>query len=954
MNCRKLLGRLIGVFLIISVIVVGEIGSGIVHNDIYAADYSNGGCVSWVKARASQIGVSLPATGLNSYGVYGASAYWSKLPSYGYSTGSEPAANALAVWEFSSVSSYRTYGHVAYVESVNGNNVTLTEGGVPAKYSYGGNSGVRQVTVNKSAVASLGGCSGFLGYIYLKDKPSTSYNPEGCVDSITGGKGQFSIAGWTFDRDEIAVSNDVHVYVGNDLVGGWTANSSRTDVDAVYQCGAFHGFDLSITTDKTGWQHVAVYAINKGGGSNVLIGEKDIYIEEGDKEAPIISDVEISNKTKEGYTVTCTVKDNVGVTKVMFPSWNSSSTTGNDAVWLEGTISGNKATCRVNYKDLKKCKYGADYMTHIYAYDAAGNSSCYDTEGVYFGIKRVEDSKKIEKTENGFRITEKIEFSSCTLEDFKYVKPRFIVRKKYVANAIYEGYITDDTLIVDITDDKVDSWFAVSSGIEMFYFINCLSDDWGGYMYCKDDNSLDEFTNLINKTEIETEVLNEKDLKVKKGKKVDINTVSSPRIESNYLFNSGKKIIYDTVWFGDYPQTEILSDSSVYVELQQATGWVDNEIILNGTKYKRMTYRDASYVLGDDSLYYDYFYDWNIEEEGEKYHYFVYEPIKWRILDVEDNKVLLLSDVVLDAQPFNKIDCGSYWENCTIRSWMNGYSSEKNTKGIDYTEYNFIDKAFSDLESKAIILSQITNEDNNYYDQDRESQIITECGNDTEDKIFLLSKNDICNEKYGFSNEFTLNDEARRCLTSDYSIAMGKAKLPFKDSKYGNYYLRTNGVTESCVAVTDFTGKLSLYGTMDNLSNTGFRPAMWVDVSDENPVCYYAGTVCTDGMVIEEMLEYQVPEASDDTIGASTGGSVMVTDKNIDSITGKQYGDSDLDGKITLKDAQLALKAALGIDKISDDVARIMSGGKDKVVLKNAQIILKLALGIDKTYYNVE
>ncbi len=131
-----------------------------------AADYTNNGCVRWVKDRAAQIGITLPSTGKNKYNLDGASAYWDTLSSYPH--GSEPAPNALAVWEYNNGSDGAggKYGHVAFVESVDGDNVTVTEGGCKG-YSYNGHTGVIKRTQSKSKMATLGNCSGFYGYIYL-------------------------------------------------------------------------------------------------------------------------------------------------------------------------------------------------------------------------------------------------------------------------------------------------------------------------------------------------------------------------------------------------------------------------------------------------------------------------------------------------------------------------------------------------------------------------------------------------------------------------------------------------------------------------------------------------------------------------------------------------------------------------------------------------------------------
>lgn len=95
-----------------------------------------------------------------------------------------------------------------------------------------------------------------------------------------------------------------------------------------------------------------------------------------DTQKPAISDATITDITKDGYTVTCAISDNVGVVSMKFPSWNSDIHTGNDATWLTGTITGHMASVRVNLADLKSGSIQGNYMTHIYAYDAAGNSTC--------------------------------------------------------------------------------------------------------------------------------------------------------------------------------------------------------------------------------------------------------------------------------------------------------------------------------------------------------------------------------------------------------------------------------------------------------------------------------------------------------------------------------------------------------------------------------------------------
>ena len=134
-----------------------------------------------------------------------------------------------------------------------------------------------------------------------------------------------------------------------------------------------------------------------------------------DTTAPVISNEQISDVTNTGYTVTCTVTDNVGVTRVAFPTWSYDEAGQDDLLWYEGTISGNTATCRI---DISKHGNQANvsYATHIYAYDAAGNSTQGKNLGVYIDgtAPVITDATVSDVTEDGFTVT-------CTVTDDREV-----------------------------------------------------------------------------------------------------------------------------------------------------------------------------------------------------------------------------------------------------------------------------------------------------------------------------------------------------------------------------------------------------------------------------------------------------------------------------------------------------------------------------------------------------
>jgi hypothetical protein len=96
-----------------------------------------------------------------------------------------------------------------------------------------------------------------------------------------------------------------------------------------------------------------------------------------DDEKPVISDLVYSNVSASGYTVSCKVTDNRGVSKVAFPTWTLKN--GQDdlaANFLNtqlGTKNGDTYTFRVNTSDHNN--ETGDYATHIYAFDRAGNMS---------------------------------------------------------------------------------------------------------------------------------------------------------------------------------------------------------------------------------------------------------------------------------------------------------------------------------------------------------------------------------------------------------------------------------------------------------------------------------------------------------------------------------------------------------------------------------------------------
>ena len=103
-------------------------------------------------------------------------------------------------------------------------------------------------------------------------------NPIGAVDSVWGGEGFVHVSGWAFDADNKSTALNIHVYIGDEGHGWIMANKERTDVNNVHGCGNYHGYSEDIKTSQTGTQTVEIYAINVGGGANVLLHRTTVNI----------------------------------------------------------------------------------------------------------------------------------------------------------------------------------------------------------------------------------------------------------------------------------------------------------------------------------------------------------------------------------------------------------------------------------------------------------------------------------------------------------------------------------------------------------------------------------------------------------------------------------------------------------------------------------------------------
>ena len=238
---------------------------------------------------------------------------------------------------------------------------------------------------------------------------------------------------------------------------------------------------------------------------------------------------------------------------------------------------------------------------------------------------------------------------------------------------------------------------------------------------------------------------------------------------------------------------------------------------------------------------------------------FVNEPIKWQVLENGEGQLFLIADMGLDRALYHEDLEDVTWETSTIRSWLNGYGASANSgkdSGISFSRDNFIGAAFSGKERAAIASSPVANDDNPTYG--------TEGGNNTTDKIFLLSLEETLHY-FGLTKN---SDERSAWLyasgdqvcakPTDYAVSRGAqkyvwdAEYPYEEyRKYdGNcvWWLRSPGNSGQYAAIVSRIGRVFSDG--DDVCNgdiIAVRPALRINLQSILFTSAAAGGKSSDG-----------------------------------------------------------------------------------------------------------
>lgn len=226
--------------------------------------------------------------------------------------------------------------------------------------------------------------------------------------------------------------------------------------------------------------------------------------------------------------------------------------------------------------------------------------------------------------------------------------------------------------------------------------------------------------------------------------------------------------------------------ADAYLILNELRGYKDVDQLLG--------IGDPEYAIGSEILFGSYEQDGNTGNGAE--------DIEWIILARAGDNALLLSKYGLDAKEYHEEWEDITWEQSDIRSWLNS---------------SFMDTAFTGEEQGTILKTEVDNSQ-----AEGNSKYNTTSGNNTEDRVFLLSY------KEAFEDYFS-SDEERICMPTDYAVQNGAWTNVDTGARW--WWLRSPGYYQDCATFVSNVGSPGF--DFVNAVNYCVRPALWINLESD-------------------------------------------------------------------------------------------------------------------------
>ena len=275
-------------------------------------------------------------------------------------------------------------------------------------------------------------------------------------------------------------------------------------------------------------------------------------------------------------------------------------------------------------------------------------------------------------------------------------------------------------------------------------------------------------------------------------------TFNMPSRNLNYVAKIKENEPDNLFTFGSYPQTKV-SDQNLINSLKTKVGHLPNST----NPYSWTTYswyisssnstKFAWYIDLDDDLdgindyravYYTSYRPFNTSLTSEvknthqanngfyinTIHFFKYEPLKWKVLNDDNNEKMLVCDKIIDNTEYNphiskeKQDKTDYQGN-TASVYSNNY---KYSHLRTFLNTDFYQTAFSTEQQNEIKTKEVDNSvSSTAYNVNPYS-----CEN-TFDKVYAPSTKEMTTTEYGFVKGVDEKDPNKSLLVTDYATALG-------------------------------------------------------------------------------------------------------------------------------------------------------------------------------------
>ena len=298
--------------------------------------------------------------------------------------------------------------------------------------------------------------------------------------------------------------------------------------------------------------------------------------------------------------------------------------------------------------------------------------------------------------------------------------------------------------------------------------------------------------------------------------------------------NFSTRYHFEDLTYGSYPQSKV-TDTTLIQSLNsqygdpmtQSGNWLAYDYYASSTSNQYMFYVDvdsdndnhfdyrgvyftsyrpinAEDALGNSSYQYDNGYQTNTT------YWFEYEPIKWNVLDHDDGSLFITSEVILDSQ-------SHYHQNKDTEFIHNGGTGYANNYELSdirtWLNSEFYNSALPSSKNDVVKLTTVDNSIDSTLDNTNEYTC-----NDTEDRVFLLSRSEI--KEYLSTSQSTVSgSDYAKCQGLYVALQNDKAfwslRTPYPNAAYEIRYITNNGSI-----------------SYDSISKTslGVRPACWINI----------------------------------------------------------------------------------------------------------------------------